>query len=151
MRDGYQRHPATHMGAQSNPYTPLHTDHKKHDYIHRYTGQERVCMQTQSHQAMITSAGTHPTSNKCMCIFVSVHIEHINLCLLLQFLFYLAVSSHCSLCAYIISLLPFLSNSRDLSNSIFPSQEAAPRPCSAPEVESSVQHPSLTPESCHVL
>lgn len=75
--------------------TATHTHHctqtikNTHDYTHRYTGQERACMQTQTHQAMLTSACTHPTNNKCTCmrIFVSVHIEHINSCLLLRFHF----------------------------------------------------------------
>lgn len=62
MRDGYQRHPATHMGVHSNPHTPVHMGHKDtHDYTHRYTGQKWASVQTHTHQATLTSNDTRPT------------------------------------------------------------------------------------------
>lgn len=33
MRDGYQRHPATHMGVHSNPHTPVHMGRKTHTHM----------------------------------------------------------------------------------------------------------------------
>lgn len=138
MRDGYLRHPSTNMGAHSNPQTPVHMGHKEHMITHARKGQACKHTQTPSHAHKYL----HTSHLYCTCIstFVSVHIEHINSCLIMN------VSSQPFLCASIFVLL-LLLNSRDPSHSIFPSQETAPRPCCSPEVQSSVQHTSLTPES----
>lgn len=83
MRDGYQRHPATHMGMHSNPHTPVHKGYKKHthDYTHRYTAQERARVQTHA-----PSDQQHTCSARAVCAFVPVHTEHINSSLLPQIL-----------------------------------------------------------------
>lgn len=77
MRDGYQRHPATHMVVHSNPHTHQCTWTIKNAHDYRHTNQERVRMQT----ITLTRTCTHPiykTPVVRINTFVSVHIDHIN-------------------------------------------------------------------------
>lgn len=53
MRDGYQRHPATHRDVHSNPHTTVHVGHK---YTHGYTGQQRACTLFHNHAGCIEHA-----------------------------------------------------------------------------------------------
>lgn len=110
MRDGYQRHTATHMGcAQQRAHTAAHGPLKTHECTHRYTSQGRESLQTHRKQTMHSTTCAHPTHGKPvehMHAYASVHTEHIHSCLLSGIPSYLPVSSHLSQHASIIIHLP---------------------------------------------
>ena len=73
MRDGYQRHPATHVGVRSNPHTPVHMGHKKHTIIHINTQARKGQACKHKHTGHARGATTH-----LYCTFAHIWLDYTN-------------------------------------------------------------------------